>query len=297
MIRHSERSRRGTTVLVVSASPLFEKRTSQVLQESGFVAACAFEWEAAWLSVTRTQPGIVLVDGASTAGHVHEIAAEAAARGIPILLAHGTADSPAVRAAARGWTPHAVDVAVPMTVDSLRTALQGLFEAAALDPRARTGEGAPSAGAMGIAPADRLRAAVESALAPGGTMLQRIREGAAGMKARWSAGRAPVRVAPPERAVIPSPASTASRESPLLVLHDGHAMRCWPTAARPGTRMHNVPRSLDWAVEIDGMVERLGPPSRVNATSREVVAKVRQWWNATRASAAGAHAAASRAEG
>lgn len=79
-------------------------------------------------------------------------------------------------------------------------------------------------------------------------------------------------------------ASVASQANPLLVLHDGHAFRCWPTAPRSGTRMHNATQSLDRAIGVDVMVEHVGPPSSVDSTGREVASGIRDWWDAMKTS-------------
>ncbi|HYD53264.1 MAG TPA: hypothetical protein VEA99_11575 [Gemmatimonadaceae bacterium] len=77
----------------------------------------------------------------------------------------------------------------------------------------------------------------------------------------------------------PGPASVATREHPLLVLHGGHTLRCWPSGDRPGSRLESTPAHLEWAVEVDGMTERAGPSSSPTSTGREVAATVRRWWD------------------
>lgn len=244
MHRPTDRARRRTTVLVASSSPMFEKRAARLFHDSDFATACAFEWEDARLSVTRTQPGIVLVDGASAAGHVHAVAAEAAARGIPLLITHGPDDASDVAAAARTRMPHGAFVVVPMTRDGVRGAVDAIV--------GRAAEASRDGAAM------HYREAPDAAHA--------------------------------------SLASTASRRHPLLILHDGHAMRCWPTMRRRATRSHGTSPLLDWTIEIDGMAEHLGPASALGATSREVVTRIRRWWDADRAMPADARIVTSHAE-
>jgi len=130
MARHTERPARPATVLVASGSPPFEQSAAQLLVASGFVAACAFEWEAARLSVTRTQPRVVLIDGTSTIPHVCMVAEEAAARGIPLLLAHRENEFNDALSAFGARAQHMVGISLPLSADALRTSLTALLEPA-----------------------------------------------------------------------------------------------------------------------------------------------------------------------
>lgn len=87
-------------------------------------------------------------------------------------------------------------------------------------------------------------------------------------------------------------ALTTSRGNPLLVLHDGHALRCWPSGVRTGTRMHGASERMNWAVEIDGTVEHPGPSFSPDTALGEVAAGVRRWWDAAQPSPPPARVAA-----
>lgn len=151
MVPQTERLLPRATILVVSGSPAFEKIASQLLTADGFAAACAFEWEAARLSVTRTQPRVVLFDGTSTAAFVHLVAAEAAARGIPLVLAHHESELHDALAAARTRMPHVAGIALPLSADALRAVVATVLApaAGAAPAHAAPRGGSPTAGEAG----------------------------------------------------------------------------------------------------------------------------------------------------
>jgi hypothetical protein len=114
------------------------------------------------------------------------------------------------------------------------------------------------------------------------------------LRARRTGARAPLAQSAGMHAPIsdPSLARTASRENPLLVLHSGHALRCWPRDEAPWTRADGEPERLSWVVEVDGTVERQGPSTGLTSTSAEVTADVREWWDGVQLSAAASRASA-----
>jgi hypothetical protein len=91
-------------------------------------------------------------------------------------------------------------------------------------------------------------------------------------------------------AVEPSLARTASRGNPLLVLHSGHALRCWPADDVKWSRSNGGPERQSWMVEVDGMVEHQGPSAGVGSTSAEVKDGVRSWWDDLQLTAAASRA-------
>lgn len=78
-------SRRGT-VLVISLSSAFVEIVSDMLTEGGFEVATAMSAEPAWLSVTRTQPMLVICDANSPDEMVGRVVPETIVRRLPLLM-------------------------------------------------------------------------------------------------------------------------------------------------------------------------------------------------------------------
>lgn len=87
MDRHEgSRIRNRGTVLVVSRSDLFSDIISEMVVDSGFASASPVASEPAWLTLTRTEPCIVICDCDAPADNTQSLIAEASARNIPLML-------------------------------------------------------------------------------------------------------------------------------------------------------------------------------------------------------------------
>ncbi|HTJ24047.1 MAG TPA: hypothetical protein VL383_16730 [Gemmatimonadaceae bacterium] len=87
MDRHEgSRIRNRGTVLIVSRSGLFSDIVSEMVVDSGFASASPVASEPAWLTLTRTQPCIVICDCDAPADSMQRLIAEASARCIPLML-------------------------------------------------------------------------------------------------------------------------------------------------------------------------------------------------------------------
>jgi hypothetical protein len=75
------------TVLVASGSSLFMNIVGDMLVDCGFTAAFPAESEAASLSVTRTQPALVICDSGVPEANIEHLIVEVVARGLPLLMA------------------------------------------------------------------------------------------------------------------------------------------------------------------------------------------------------------------
>src|SRR5215208_645920 len=76
------------TVLVTSTNQTFCDAVGHMVAASGFTPAFPVALEAPWLSVTRTQPSIVVCDYDAQVKGVKRLLAEASARRVPLLVAH-----------------------------------------------------------------------------------------------------------------------------------------------------------------------------------------------------------------
>ena len=75
------------TVLVASSSSLFMNIVGDMLVDCGFTAAFPAESEAASLSVTRTQPALVICDSGVPEASIKRLIVEVVARHLPLLMA------------------------------------------------------------------------------------------------------------------------------------------------------------------------------------------------------------------
>jgi hypothetical protein len=78
-------SNRGTA-LVASADAQFTNALSTMVSASGFRAESPREREAPWITVTRTQPTIVICDCAHPVARLERLLLETSARRVPLLL-------------------------------------------------------------------------------------------------------------------------------------------------------------------------------------------------------------------
>jgi hypothetical protein len=86
------------TVLVASTNAAFAATVGQMVLECGFKAAFPTEFEGPWLSLTRTQPRVVICDYDAQVGLVHRLIVESSARRVPLVICHASERSAAVTA-------------------------------------------------------------------------------------------------------------------------------------------------------------------------------------------------------
>lgn len=114
-------------VLVASRSALFADIVGGMVSDSGFAPAFWAESEPAWLSVTRTQPSIVICDSEAPRSDVQRLLSEASVRGVPVLLSRspsGNDFEPVLSVGQRvGW------FTFPSTRDAFQATLEGLMPA------------------------------------------------------------------------------------------------------------------------------------------------------------------------
>jgi len=85
-------------VLVASTDAAFAATIGQMVSECGFAPAFPAEFEGPWLSLTRTQPRVVICDYDAQVGLVHRLIVESSARRVPLLIFHASEKSAAVTA-------------------------------------------------------------------------------------------------------------------------------------------------------------------------------------------------------
>jgi DNA-binding NtrC family response regulator len=88
---HSRIRTRGT-ILVASGNDLFSAIVREMVVDSGFAPAAPAASEPAWLTLTRTQPCIVICDCDAPAATTQALIAEASARGIPLVMSEQHAE-------------------------------------------------------------------------------------------------------------------------------------------------------------------------------------------------------------
>jgi hypothetical protein len=92
------------TVLVASTDTAFVATVGQLVLDCGFAPAFPAEFEGPWLSLTRTQPRVVICDYDAQVGLVHRLIVESSARRVPLVVFHSSersAASPAFAPVAR----------------------------------------------------------------------------------------------------------------------------------------------------------------------------------------------------
>jgi hypothetical protein len=86
------------TVLVASTNAAFATTVGQMVLDCGFKAAFPTEFEGPWLSLTRTQPRVVICDYDAQVGLVHRLIVESSARRVPLVICHASERSAALTA-------------------------------------------------------------------------------------------------------------------------------------------------------------------------------------------------------
>lgn len=112
-------------VLVASRSALFADIVGGMVSDSGFAPAFWAESEPAWLSITRTQPCIVICDCEGPRSDVQRLLSDASVRRVPVLLSRsqrGNEFEPVLSIGQRvGW------FAFPSTHDTFQATLDQLM--------------------------------------------------------------------------------------------------------------------------------------------------------------------------
>jgi hypothetical protein len=75
-------------VLIASTNTDFAAAIGQMVIESGFTPAFPARFEGPWLSVTRTQPRVVICDHDAPVERIHRLIAEVSSRRVPIMMVH-----------------------------------------------------------------------------------------------------------------------------------------------------------------------------------------------------------------
>ena len=83
---NNERLGNRGTILIASNHALFADVVGEMVVDSGFGVAYVVDEEAPWLSLTRTQPCIVICDCAAPAEGIQRLIVEASVRDIPLVL-------------------------------------------------------------------------------------------------------------------------------------------------------------------------------------------------------------------
>lgn len=118
------RRRRGV-VLIGSASSVFVDIVGDMVRECGFDATTPTQAEPPWLSVTRTQPTLMICDCAGRELTVKRLVVEAAARRLPLLIVAAPQD----QAAARTWPlpDHVAWLQFPIAREQFRATIEALM--------------------------------------------------------------------------------------------------------------------------------------------------------------------------
>lgn len=122
------RQNRGT-ILVASTDSKFLGIVGGMVADSGFTPAYPADREAAWLSVTRTQPCIAICDCDAPVERIQRLVFEAWARRVPVLVSTAEQSIDAQRLA----PPHVASFTLPVSHEAFSSMLDALLPSA---PRA-----------------------------------------------------------------------------------------------------------------------------------------------------------------
>lgn len=81
-------------VLVASTDTVLAAAVGRMVSQSGFTPAFPTGFEGPWLSVTRTQPHVVICDWDAPVARLQRLIVETAARRVPLVIVHRTEPSP-----------------------------------------------------------------------------------------------------------------------------------------------------------------------------------------------------------
>lgn len=123
--RDNDGARRRRVVLIGSASSVFVDIIAEMVRECGFEATQPARAEPPWLSVTRTQPALVICDCARPELNVKRLVVETAAHRLPLLIVA----APEEQAEARTWPlpDHVAWLQFPLARDQFRTTIDDVM--------------------------------------------------------------------------------------------------------------------------------------------------------------------------
>ena len=125
---NSQRSGSRSIILVASRSPAFVEIVSDMVIDNGFEVVTPADAEPAWLSVTRTQPVLVICDCVEPSGNVKRLIAEVVSRQLPLLMLGTTDEQEATRVES---LPHFIRwLQFPLARDVFQTAIATLLKPA-----------------------------------------------------------------------------------------------------------------------------------------------------------------------
>ena len=123
------------TVLITSTNTVFAETVGAMVAASGFTPAFPKASEVPWLSVTRTQPSVVICDYDAPVSGINRLIAEASARRVPLLVAYTAERQP--DKAAFALAEQATWLEFPVSPAEFLSALRVLVPPAVSRPYAR----------------------------------------------------------------------------------------------------------------------------------------------------------------
>lgn len=136
------------TILVASSHALFTDLVGEMVGRCGFTAAYPAGREPSWLSLTRTQPCVVICDCSAPADGIQRLITEASARQIPLVLS----DARAKQRAEEGSLVLPQQVAwltFPVTRDAFAALLDTVLRPVDIGPASRVAPSKPAAPGKG----------------------------------------------------------------------------------------------------------------------------------------------------
>ena len=112
------------TVLVASGSQSFCDAIQGLITECGYKPAFPAGLEAPWLSVTRTQPVVVVCDSDTPVRRLRSLVAEVSVRRVPLLITHAAEEHTNPRALAK--VERVTWLRFPLPVERFREVLSAL---------------------------------------------------------------------------------------------------------------------------------------------------------------------------
>jgi len=114
------------TILIVSRSAVFADVLSAMVVAAGFRPSFPAGTESVGLTMTRTQPRLVICDCSNAVDNIQRFLVEISARGLPLMLCEPL-DAPAIdRELARAR--RVVWFTLPISRDAFRTLIDGLLD-------------------------------------------------------------------------------------------------------------------------------------------------------------------------
>ena len=113
------------TVLIASANPVFADAFDFLVTESGFTPSFPSAREAPWISVTRTQPRVVICDHDAPVKRLRRMIADVSARRVPLLMVFTAETHSSPPALAR--VERVTWQRIPISAEELRRVLTGLI--------------------------------------------------------------------------------------------------------------------------------------------------------------------------